>query len=47
VALTIVIFCLVAFLAVTQADVQRADRTSRARVRSGVPIAEPSHEGTD
>jgi uncharacterized membrane-anchored protein len=47
VALTIVIFCLVAFLAVTHADVPRADRTSRARARAGVGIVEPSHEGTD
>jgi uncharacterized membrane-anchored protein len=47
VALTIVIFCLVAFLAVTHADMQRAHHSSPTRARAGVPIAEPSHEGTD
>ncbi|MGO9149198.1 MAG: hypothetical protein ACLQEG_09870 [Acidimicrobiales bacterium] len=47
VALTIVIFCLVAFLAVTRADVQRAGHAHRAGAHTGLPVVEPSQEGTD
>jgi len=47
VALTIVIFCLVAFLAVTRADVQRPRHAHRAGAHIGLPVVEPSQEGTD
>ena len=47
VALTIVIFCLVVFLGVTRADVQLARRAHRADAHTGLPVVEPSQEGTD
>lgn len=47
VVLTIVIFCLVAFLAITRADVQRAPVVARAGAAEGLPVAKPSSEGDD
>ena len=44
--LTVVIFCLVAFLAVTRADVQQAKRVPQPGA-SGRQIVEPSPEGLD
>jgi len=45
VVLTIVIFCLVAFLAITRADVQRSPVVARAGAEEGLPVAKPSSEG--
>ena len=45
-ALTIMIFCLVAFLAVTRADVQHATRARRVGAHAAVPMVEPS-KGSD
>jgi len=47
VVLTIVIFCLVAFLAITRADVQRAPVVARGGAEEGLPVAKPSSEGAD
>ena len=47
VVLTIVIFCLVAFLAITRADVQHGRHTSRAGAQARLPQPERSQEGTD
>jgi len=41
-ALTVLIFCLVAFLALTRADVQHAGRALETRKHGGSPIVEPS-----
>jgi len=46
-ALTVVIFCLVAFLAVTRADVQRAKHAPRADARARAAAAEPSSDRAD
>jgi len=45
--LTVLIFCLVAFLAVTRADLQRAKHAPRAGARARAAAAEPSSEGAD
>ncbi len=45
VVLTIVIFCLVAFLAITRADVQRSPVVARAGAEEGLPVAKPSSQG--
>jgi uncharacterized membrane-anchored protein len=47
VVLTIVIFCLVAFLAITRADVQHGRHASRAGAQARLPQPERSQEGTD
>jgi uncharacterized membrane-anchored protein len=47
VALTIAIFCMVAFLAVTRADVQRAKHAPGSSARARLLVAEPSQERTD
>ena len=47
IALTIVIFGLVAFLAITRADVQHTEPVAQARAEMGWPIGEPSPEGLD
>ena len=47
VVLTIVIFCLVAFLAITRADGQRAPVVARGGAEEGLPVAKPSSEGAD
>ena len=46
-ALTIAIFCLVAYLAITRADVQRAERAPRAGVPAPAPIAELAPDEID
>jgi len=47
VALTIAIFCMVAFLAITHADVRLAENLRRARAGAGPAIAGPSPESVD
>ena len=44
---TIAIFCLVAYLAITHADVQRAERAPRAGVPAPAPIAELAPDEID
>ena len=46
-ALTIAIFCLVAFLAITRADVQRAKHAARVGTRPRAAAAEPSSDRAD
>ena len=47
VALTLIIFCLVAFLAVTRADVPHGEQVARAGAREPKSVSEPSPEGLD
>ena len=47
VALTLIIFCLVAFLAVTRADVPHAQRVARAVACEPESVSEPSPDGLD
>ncbi len=46
-ALTIVIFCLVAYLAITRRDVQGVNRAPRAGADAHLPVVEPAPEGLD
>jgi uncharacterized membrane-anchored protein len=46
-ALALAIFCLVAFLTITRADVQRAPGAPRARPESVLPIAELAPDDID